>query len=116
MMPPIKSCVSGEGVCLVGGGGRLASVESIWVGGREGLGKYTRGVKDNFEVSGLDGNWGERINIYTDEEAERLYVLDMANQRVLAVVKETGEDVEQWRGDKIGEGTGGGVGGGEKKK
>ncbi len=67
------------------------------------IGKYTRGVKDNFEISGLDHDIGEGAVIYTDEDALKLYVLDKVNKRVVVLAK-TGEYEGQYTAAQLGEG------------
>lgn len=61
---------------------------SLWVTTGGKILKYTRGVKENFEVSGVEGFGGGVI--YTNDETEKLYVLDAANGRIVVLAK-TGE-------------------------
>ena len=67
------------------------------------ISKYTRGVKDNFEISGLDHDMGEGAVIYTDEDTLKLYVLDKVNKRVVVLAK-TGEYEGQYTAEQLGEG------------
>ncbi|KKU02668.1 MAG: hypothetical protein UX99_C0012G0014 [Candidatus Amesbacteria bacterium GW2011_GWB1_47_26] len=60
--------------------------------------KYTRGVKESFEVSGVEGLEGEVI--YTDDETEKLYVLDTAGGRIVVLAK-TGEYESQYVNEAI---------------
>lgn len=62
--------------------------------------KYVRGVKENVNISGLDLAFGNNARIYTDDEADKLYVLDPINKRVV-VLKKTGEYENQYLWDDI---------------
>ena len=48
--------------------------------------KYTRGVREDFGVVGVEDFGGDVI--YTDGEAEKLYVLDSGNSRVVVFGKD----------------------------
>ncbi len=75
---------------------------SVWVASVQGsmfkIQKYTRGVRENFEVSGVEGLAGDAI--YTDDETEKLYVLDAAGGRVVVLAK-TGEYESQYTAEAI---------------
>ena len=73
---------------------------SVWT---SQISKYTRGVKDNFEISGLDHDMGEGAVIYTGEDTDKLYVLDKINKRVVVLAK-TGEYEGQYTAEQLGEG------------
>ena len=66
--------------------------------------KFTRGVKEGFEVSGMDQKLGDGAIIYTEDEAEKLYILDKANMRVV-VIKKNGEYDSQYRTEQAGQAT-----------
>lgn len=73
----------------------------IWLLKNDGqILKYVRGVKENFNISRLDTAFGENARIYTDDEADRLYVLDPVNKRVV-VLEKTGEYANQYLWDGI---------------
>ncbi|KKS32752.1 MAG: hypothetical protein UU93_C0005G0060 [Candidatus Amesbacteria bacterium GW2011_GWA2_42_12] len=79
---------------------------SIWLLKSDGqILKYVRGVKENINISGLDLVFGSNSRIYTDDEAEKLYVLDPGNKRVV-VLKKTGEYENQYLWDGIDQTTG----------
>jgi hypothetical protein len=61
---------------------------SIWVAEPGGLLKYTRGVKEVVSVQGLDQPWGGKAIIFTSDEAEKIYVLDPGNNRVVVINKD----------------------------
>ncbi len=67
--------------------------------------KYVRGVKENIGISGLDLAFGKRLNIYTNDEDEKLYVLDSDNKRVV-VLKKTGEYESQYLWEGMADSTG----------
>lgn len=73
----------------------LAIDGSIWVVKSGGIVKFTRGVGEGFEIQDLDQPWGQGAKIYTDEESEKLYILDPANARVVVVGKD-GKYVKQY--------------------
>ena len=62
--------------------------------------KFTRGVKENFVVSDLAVPLGGNLVIYTNEDIEKIYVLDKLNKRMV-VVNKTGEYVAQYANDLI---------------
>ncbi|KKU78670.1 MAG: hypothetical protein UY06_C0043G0009 [Candidatus Amesbacteria bacterium GW2011_GWA2_47_70] len=55
-------------------------------------------MKESFEVSGVEGLEGEVI--YTDDETEKLYVLDTAGGRIVVLAK-TGEYESQYVNEAI---------------
>jgi hypothetical protein len=61
---------------------------SIWIVTPSGVDKYTRGVKDAFEITDLESMWGNGAKIYTSDETEDLYILDPDNSRVVILSKE----------------------------
>ena len=78
---------------------------SIWVinnGGR--VVKYTRGVREDWEMTGVEGEMKGEVRLYTDEKSERLYILDKAAARVVVVGKD-GQYVKQLRHEILGRAT-----------
>ena len=73
---------------------------SVWVIGGGNILKYTRGVKDSFTISGMDKAIGNGAVIYTDDETEKLYVLDATDGRVVVLAK-TGEYQNQYTNDEM---------------
>ncbi len=71
---------------------------SIWVVGAGRIDKYTRGVKDSYEVSGLEQMWGEGAKVFTSDETEKVYVLDPMNSRVVVLGKD-GKYQKQYLGE-----------------
>ena len=61
---------------------------NVWIMAGNQILKFTRGVKQEFGVTGIDDLNGEVI--YTDDNAENLYVLDNAGGKIIAI-KKTGE-------------------------
>ncbi|MEK7163975.1 MAG: hypothetical protein AAB768_02405 [Patescibacteria group bacterium] len=68
----------------------LAIDGSLWIVNGQNIVKLTRGVKEAFEISGLEKPLGINPIIYTNEDAENLYILDRTNSRVVTI-KKTGE-------------------------
>ena len=60
----------------------------IWVSSGEGIFKFNRGEKQDFEISGAPGGVGELGVIYTDSARSNLYVVDMTNSALLVVGKD----------------------------
>ncbi len=73
---------------------------SLWVTKSSEIMKFTRGVKENFVVSDLAVPLGGNLVIYTNEDIEKIYVLDKLNKRIV-VVNKTGEYVAQYANDLI---------------
>ncbi len=64
---------------------------SIWLtatfNAGTGIQKYTRGVKDNIEISGLDTDFGLGASMYTSSDVEKMYVLDPQKERIVTLDK-----------------------------
>ncbi|RPH38857.1 MAG: hypothetical protein EHM87_24995 [Burkholderiales bacterium] len=70
---------------------------SVWVLFSDGsIVKYTQGKKDAFQVLGLDQSFGQAAKIFTNPDAERLYVVDRVNTRVV-VLDKSGEYAAQYQ-------------------
>lgn len=98
---PVSDWIGTESGLNTSGGQDMAIDGFVWVvGGSIGskVQKYVGGVSENFTISNLEGDLGQNLLIYTDENATNLYILDSDNSRVVVVTKE-GEYVEQWTAD-----------------
>lgn len=62
--------------------------------------RYTRGIRDDFEFSGLSAPIGEGGKIYADPDLENFYVMDVKNQRVVSFDEE-GAFITQYEGSFI---------------
>lgn len=82
-------------------GDSLAIDGNVWITRGGELLKYIRGDKENFSVSGLDKPLGNHLQIYTNDEAEKLYVLDLDNSRLVSL-KKTGEYLSQYLNSALG--------------
>lgn len=60
----------------------------IWVSSGEGIFKFNRGERQDFEISGAPGGIGELGVIYTDSDLSNLYVVDMTNSALLVIGKD----------------------------
>lgn len=71
----------------------------IWVLKSDTILRFRRGVPEAFNISGLDLEFSNPLSIYTDDESERVYILDRGNRRVV-VLDKSGEYREQylWEG------------------
>lgn len=68
---------------------------SIWISKSGGeILKFTRGIKDPFKISGLEKPVGEATFVFSREDQEKIYILDNANSRVVALKKNGGYDSE----------------------
>lgn len=85
------------GLGIWSGGKSLAIDGFVWVAQGQEIQKWTRGLKDVFEVKNLPDPWGQIGDIYTTEELPLLYVLDTGANRVVVIDKETGEYRSQYR-------------------
>jgi type II secretory pathway pseudopilin PulG len=66
----------------------LAIDGSVYVLSDDGnVEKFTRGTKDSFSVSALQGKIGKKAFIYTEEGFSNIYVLDTSNQRILFIAQ-----------------------------
>ena len=84
-------------------GARLMQIESsiyILKSGSEIL-RFTKGVKDQFSINGLDKDLKDPKSIFTGSEVDNLYILDSGNSR-LVVVDKIGVYKAQYQGDKFG--------------
>lgn len=61
---------------------------SVWILEDNGsIVKFTKGKRETFEMKGLLAPFGANSQIYTDVDYANLYVLDVKNQRVVALSK-----------------------------
>lgn len=73
---------------------------SVWIALAGGdIVKLTQGFKENFSYS-APSEVQNPTSIYTNEEAESLYLLDAQNKRVVAVNKE-GDFIAQYKSDQL---------------
>lgn len=74
---------------------------SVWVMDDKGqLYKFTKGKKDDFEVTGLESPFSGGAVVYADPDNTNIYVLDVKNQRVV-VLSDSGEFQKQYEGNFI---------------
>ena len=64
---------------------RFAIDGSVWVTSGKQIYKFTRGEKQNFEISGLASDVSDLSLIYTNANLSNLYVIDSANSALLVV-------------------------------
>ncbi len=62
--------------------------------------RFTRGVKDNFSIGGLDKNIKDPKSFFVSSDSDNLYVLDSGNSRLLILTK-IGAYKGQITGDKF---------------
>ena len=61
---------------------------SIWVLDNSGqISKFTRGVKDNLSITGLNKPLSQVVAFYTNADIKNLYLLDKGNSRVVVLSK-----------------------------
>ncbi len=63
--------------------------------------RFTRGIKDNFSIGGLDKNIKDPKSFFVSSDSDNLYVLDSGNSRLLILTK-TGSYKGSISGDKFG--------------
>ena len=74
---------------------------SVWVVTREGITKFVRGVSETLEPSGFEEKWGEGVTIYTNEDAQNLYISEKDQKRIWTVGK-NGEYLKQYKSEIFG--------------
>lgn len=62
--------------------------------------RFTKGVQDNFALSGLDKGIKNPASFFTSSDVDNVYILDTGNSR-LVVVDKTGNFKSQYQGDKF---------------
>lgn len=62
--------------------------------------RFTKGVQDNFALSGLDKGIKNPNSFFTSSDVDNVYILDTGNSR-LVVVDKTGNFKAQYQGDKF---------------
>ena len=60
---------------------------SVWVASGNKIFKFLRGVRQDFEISGLTSTAGEFGMIYTNADLDNLYVVDRINAALLVIDK-----------------------------
>lgn len=61
---------------------------SIWILTLDGkILKFTKGVRDNFAIAGLDKSLKSPSKIFTDKDTDNLYILDKGNGRIIVLDK-----------------------------
>lgn len=74
---------------------------SIWVMEENGtLSRFTRGIRDDFEVTGLQAPFSSGALVYADPDSDNVYVMDVKNQRVVGLTSD-GKFVKQYEGSFI---------------
>lgn len=74
---------------------------NIWILIKDGtLRKYAQGVGETITINGLDKAIGDGAVLFTDDNQDKLYILDPQNSRVVAVAK-SGEYAMMWKSDKF---------------
>lgn len=79
----------------------IAIDTSIWVLKNDGtVQKFTRGKSDSFSISGLDTQFANPTRIFTNTDANNVYILDRGNARIV-VLNKTGEYQNQYKSNLI---------------
>lgn len=62
---------------------------SVWFGTTQGkVYKYSQGRDDPFVARGLDPSLGQEVYVYTTNELNYVYILDVANKRIVMLTKD----------------------------
>lgn len=70
---------------------------SVWMGTNDGkILRFTQGKENTFVPKGVDPAFGMNLFVYTDDSAKNIYILDVANNRVVVLDKE-GVYLSQYR-------------------
>ena len=89
-----------DSLSLSSGLGNMAIDGSIWGIGKGNLAKFTQGAGETVMVTGLEAEWGERAVLETNEETEKLYILDQDNGRII-ILKKNGEYEKQLEAEEF---------------
>lgn len=84
-----------ENAGILSSSSSMAIDGSVWVVVGDRILKFTRGVSEDFEVGDLGKKFGSKAVVYTDENLDKLYILDSENARIV-VIKKTGEYDSQY--------------------
>lgn len=83
------------------GAKRMQIESSVYVMKEDGeILRFTKGVQDNFALSGLDKGIKNPASFFTSQDVDNVYILDTGNSR-LVVVDKTGNFKSQYQGDKF---------------
>ena len=85
---------------------RMAIDGSVWVTKGNKIFKYLKGVDQNFAISGLSSTNGQFGEIYTTADMDNLYVVDAANEALLAIGKDDGIFKKSYQAKEFGKATG----------
>ncbi len=90
---PIEAGYASQGDYLnqnfeFGEGARMAIDGSIWVATGDKIYKFSRGSREQFEISGLTSEGFKFGPIYTGSDLADLYVIDIANSALLIIGKD----------------------------
>ncbi len=83
-----KWLADGNGGAAIVGAKSMLIDGSIYVIGRNGMSKFTRGIEDRVAVEGLDEMWGDGVVAWTGEDDENIYVLDGDKKRIVVISKQ----------------------------
>lgn len=62
---------------------------SVWIGTTDGnIRRFTQGKENTFVDKGVDPPFGQKLTVFTSDEAKNLYVLDVQNKRVVVLDKD----------------------------
>ena len=89
-----------DSLSLSSGLGNMAIDGSIWGIGKGNLAKFIQGAGETVMVTGLEAEWGERAVLETNEETEKLYILDQDNGRII-ILKKNGEYEKQLEAEEF---------------
>jgi len=73
---------------------------NIWLNSTQGIIKLFKGAREDFEITKLDKNMGQDLEIYTETDWDNLYMVDKFNRRLL-VVDKSGVVVQQFLADEL---------------
>lgn len=92
----------GEGVSPDLSGIKSMSIDgSVWIlSGNGKILKFALGKPDPFNISGVDGELGGVVGLFTSEDSENIYLLDKTNSRIIIVDKK-GVYKAQYLSDQI---------------
>jgi hypothetical protein len=96
---PISSKWYNDDISYIKDSSEIIIDGDIWLGGKNIIRLY-KGKKTNFEISEIDKNLGDDLEIYTENAWNNIYILDKKNNRII-VASKSGSVEKQFRSDKF---------------
>jgi len=95
---PVRNYISSDNVVGLSDATSFSIDGNVWVGTSKGeVIKFYSGKRDNFTISGVDGELGNIAGIYADSDSDYLYVYDNKVGRIVVLLKKDGSYVSSYQ-------------------